>query len=72
VIHSEYKTKKHYLDIFLEKIPDRNINYEVVLELKYVKKTQSNALEKVILGVRTQLEGYMRSERFTRKAIKGF
>lgn len=72
MIHSEYETKKQYPDIFLEKIPDRNINYEVVLELKYVKKSQADTLEKVISGVRTQLDGYMRSERFTRKNIKGF
>jgi hypothetical protein len=38
-IHSEYETKHGFPDIFIEKMPDKPINYEIVLELKYVKKS---------------------------------
>jgi Predicted AAA-ATPase/PD-(D/E)XK nuclease superfamily len=75
-IHSEYESKRTYPDIFLERIPDRKINYEVVLELKYVKKS---ALEKdpeklntVVAEAQTQLNGYMATERFSRPDVRGF
>ncbi len=71
-IHSEYESKRTYPDIFLERIPDRKINYEVVLELKYVKKSKEDTLEKTIEEAQTQLNGYMTTERFSRPNVKGF
>ena len=38
-IHSEYESNHGFPDIFIEKMPDKPINYEIVLELKYVKKS---------------------------------
>lgn len=71
-IHSEYESKRTYPDIFLERIPDRKINYEVVLELKYVKKSAADTVETVIAEAKTQLKGYMQSERFSRPDVRGF
>lgn len=71
-IHSEYEAKKGYPDIFLEKMPNRPVKYEIVLELKYVKKSAEKTLEKVIQQAETQLDEYMTSERFSRPDVRGF
>jgi hypothetical protein len=71
-IHSEYESKKGYPDIFLEKMPNRPVKYDIVLELKYVKKSAKNTLEKVIEQAESQLDEYMRSERFSRPDVLGF
>ena len=71
-IHSEYESKRTYPDIFLERVPDRKINYEVVLELKYVKKSTMDKLDDIITEAQTQLNGYMTSERFSRPDVRGF
>ena len=71
-IHSEYESKKGYPDIFLERMPNRPIKYDIVLELKYVKKSAKNTLEKVIEQAESQLGEYMRSERFSRPDVLGF
>jgi Predicted AAA-ATPase/PD-(D/E)XK nuclease superfamily len=71
-IHSEYESKRTYPDVFLERIPDRKINYEVVLELKYVKKSKEDKLAGVITDAQTQLNGYMTTQRFSRPDVKGF
>ena len=75
-IHSEYESKRTYPDIFLERIPDRKINYEVVLELKYIKKSavekDADKLDNVIKEAQTQLNGYMQTERFSRPDVRGF
>ncbi len=71
-IHSEYESKKGYPDIFLERMPNRPIKYDIVLELKYVKKSAQNTLGKVIEQAESQLDEYMRSERFSRPDVLGF
>jgi hypothetical protein len=72
LIHSEYESRKAYPDIFLERIPGRMMNYEVVLELKYVKKSHTNTLPQVIQEAEQQLSTYMQSERFARPDVRGF
>jgi Predicted AAA-ATPase/PD-(D/E)XK nuclease superfamily len=71
-IHSEYESKRTYPDIFLERVPDRKIIHEIVLELKYVKKSAEGTLKDVIAEAQTQLNGYMATERFTRPDVRGF
>jgi hypothetical protein len=71
-IHSEYESKRTYPDIFLERIEDRKINFEVVFELKYVKKSAEDKLASVITEAQTQLNGYMATERFSRPNVRGF
>jgi hypothetical protein len=71
-IHSEYEARKGYPDIFLERIPGRIMNYEVVLELKYLKKSQESSLPKVVEEAKNQVNGYLQSERFSRPDVRGF
>ncbi len=71
-IHSEYEARKGYPDIFLERIPGRMMNYEIVLELKYLKKSQESSLQSVIEAAKNQVNEYLQSERFSRSDVKGF
>ncbi|MDZ7880627.1 MAG: AAA family ATPase [Saprospiraceae bacterium] len=82
-IHSEYESGRGYPDIFLERLIPV-VKYEVVLELKYVKKTTTDKvtkvvthttkeqLDKIIAEAEAQLNGYMTSKRFDRPDIRGF
>ena len=82
-IHSEYESGRVYPDIFLEKLHP-TVKYEIVLELKYVKKTEKDKdtktvqktsldkLENIIKEAETQLDGYMQTERFSRPDVRGF
>ena len=83
-IHSEYESKRGYPDIFLERMPNKPLTFDIVLELKYVKKSavkktrvkkaadEKNILEKVVAEAEKQLDGYMTSERFSRPDVRGF
>jgi Predicted AAA-ATPase/PD-(D/E)XK nuclease superfamily len=71
-IHSEYESKRGYPDIFIEKMPDKPINYEIVLELKYVKKSNADKINTIVAEAAAQLHGYMTSERFSRPDVRGF
>jgi Predicted AAA-ATPase/PD-(D/E)XK nuclease superfamily len=71
-IHSEYESKRGYPDIFIEKMPDKPINYEIVLELKYVKKSNADKIQTIVAEAEAQLHGYMTSERFSRSDVRGF
>jgi hypothetical protein len=71
-IHSEYESRKGYPDVFLERIPNRMMNYEIVLELKYLKKSQASSLPKVAEDAENQVNEYLKSERFSRPDVKGF
>lgn len=71
-IHSEYEARKGYPDIFLERMPNRPLKYDVVLELKYVKKSKEDTLPGVIAEAEAQLDHYMNSERFSRPDVRGF
>ena len=82
-IHSEYESGRGYPDIFLERHHPA-AKYEIVLELKYVKKTETDKetklvqktgktrLDKEIKDAETQLDTYMASERFARPDVRGF
>ena len=71
-IHSEFENRRGYPDIFIEKMTDKPINYEIVLELKYVKKSAKKTLNDVIAEAQIQLDGYMKSARFSRPDVRGF
>jgi hypothetical protein len=71
-IHSEYEARKGYPDVFLERIPGRMMNYEIVLELKYLKKSQENSLPQVSGEAENQVNEYLQSERFSRPDMRGF
>jgi Predicted AAA-ATPase/PD-(D/E)XK nuclease superfamily len=71
-IHSEYEAKRGYPDIFLERMANKPLKFDIVLELKYVKKSAANTVDKVIKDTETQLDGYMKSDRFNRPDVRGF
>ena len=67
-VHSEYETEKGYADIFLEAIRGYDPNYQIAIELKYIKKTDKNAdykklgdsdVQKLLTDAEKQLTNYM-------------
>jgi Predicted AAA-ATPase/PD-(D/E)XK nuclease superfamily len=82
-IHSEYESGRGYPDIFLERFLPI-LKYEIVLEIKYVKKTEKDLqtnkiqrtsrekLNKVAAEAAIQLDTYMKTERFSRPDVRGF
>jgi hypothetical protein len=72
MIHSEYEVKRTYPDIFLERIPSKNISYEIVFEIKYATKNKADSLPLKIKEAQTQLDGYMKSARFSRPNVRGY
>jgi hypothetical protein len=63
-IHSELEAERGYLDIFLRERPPFEIDYEWVLELKYVRKEElERELEQVKLEGEEQLRRYMEKVR---------
>lgn len=71
-IHSEYETGRGYVDIFLERLPGVSLDFDVAIELKYVKKSERDKADSVAKEAKTQLEGYLQTERFNRPDIRGF
>jgi hypothetical protein len=71
-IHSEYESRRGFPDIFIEKKPNTIVKYEIVLELKYLKKKEENRLPQFLAEAQTQLDEYMRSERFSKPDVRGF
>jgi hypothetical protein len=72
-IHSEYEARKGYPDIFLERIHEgRGMPKDIVLELKYVKKSKEHTLPQVIVEAEIQLAEYLKSERFNRPDVMAF
>jgi hypothetical protein len=79
-IHSEYEAKRGYPDIFLERMPNKPLTFDVVLELKYVKKSAvkkateegEDLLAKIVTQAEKQLDGYMTSARFNRPDVRGY
>ena len=72
MVHSEYESGRQYPDIFLEKVPDRIINYEIVIELKYLKKKEEDKITAKRTEAKNQLESYLQTERFQREEVLGF
>ena len=79
-IHSEYEVKRGYPDIFLERMPHKPLKFDIVLELKYVKKSAvkkateagEDLLAKVVTQAEKQLDEYMKSPRFARPDVRGY
>lgn len=71
-IHSEYETGRGYVDIFLERMPDTLITFDVMIELKYVKKKEANTVAAAAKEARAQIQDYLQTERFARPDVRGF
>jgi hypothetical protein len=71
-VHSEYESRRGFPDIFIARMSDKKINFEIVLELKYLKKKDAASLDTVVEQATTQLNEYMTSARFARPDVRGF
>jgi hypothetical protein len=71
-IHSEYETGRGYADIFLERMRDAALPYDVLLELKHVKKSDMGKAEAVVEETRGQLRRYLQTARFAQSEMRGF
>jgi Predicted AAA-ATPase/PD-(D/E)XK nuclease superfamily len=72
-IHSEYETNWSYMDVFLEAIRGQKPQYEVTMELKYVKKAGKKAVDTLLKAAKVQLQSYLDTPKFnTRTNIKSF
>jgi hypothetical protein len=72
-IHSEYETKRTYVDIFLEGIKNYNVPFEVAFELKYAKISENINIESELDKAETQLLNYLHSKKFNeRPNVKAF
>jgi hypothetical protein len=72
-IHSEYETDWAYMDIFLEAIRGQKPNFDVTMELKYVKKAGKTAVNTLFKTASEQLQGYLDAPKFnTRTNLKSF
>lgn len=71
-IQSELEAERGYVDIFLRELPQFPVDYEWVLELKYVRKGDAGAIEQVRNDGMKQLKGYMEKVRpQTHRTLKG-
>jgi hypothetical protein len=82
LIHSEYEINSVYPDIFLERIPQAYLKYEIAIELKYVSKrdaakkiaenNEKTVLQQAVEAGTKQINFYMKTERLNRPDVKGF
>lgn len=71
-IQSELEAERGYVDIFLRELPQFPVDYEWVLELKYVRKEDAEAIEQVKNDGMEQLKRYMEEVRpQTHRVLKG-
>ena len=72
-VHSEYETTKGYVDVFLEAIRGYDPDYQIAIELKYIKKNDRTSVPQLLEKAKNQLTDYLVSKKFvTRKGLKGF
>jgi hypothetical protein len=71
IIDSEYETNKGYVDIYLRKPRPlaKEMKYEWLIELKYLKVEDRGKLEKVIKEGKKQIESYKNSRKFEQKFL---
>ena len=62
-IQSELEAERGYIDIFLREMPQFPVDYEWVLELKYVRKEEAKEMERVKNDGMEQLKKYMQKVR---------
>jgi len=71
-IQSELEAERGYVDIFLRETPQFPVDYEWVLELKYVRKRETAEMERVKGEGIEQLKRYMQKVRpQTHRSLKG-
>lgn len=64
---------KDTLTFFLEAIRGYDPDYQIAIELKYIKKNDSTSVPQLLEKAKNQLTDYLVSKKFvTRKGLKGF
>ncbi|MEO0042050.1 MAG: hypothetical protein RL329_1498 [Bacteroidota bacterium] len=72
-ISSEEEQQRRYIDIHLEAMRGYKPKYEIVFELKYVKKKDTAAIEDVLAAGVIQLKQYLVLKKYlNRKNLRGF
>jgi hypothetical protein len=66
-LHTEYETDWKFMDVFLEPIRGYKVNFEVALELKFVRKAGKVAINTIFKNAAIQLKGYLESEKFKQR-----
>jgi hypothetical protein len=73
-LHSEYETGRGYVDLFLERLRDAGLPYDIAIELKHVKKKDRAEAEAdaEAEAAKKQMAAYMQTARFARPDVRGF
>jgi len=69
VIYDEFPALQGFNDLFIQKAPNSTARYEVLIELKYIKKgdTTDAKIEKKLADGICQIEEYMKDERLVKR-----
>ena len=74
-VYDEFPALQGFNDLFIQKAPNSTARYEVLMELKYIKKsdTTKEKIEEELADGIGQIEKYMKDERLARrKSLKKF
>jgi len=69
-VYDEFPALQGFNDLLIQKAPNSTAKYEVLIELKYIKKaaTTKEQIEKALLEGIHQIESYMKDERLAKRA----
>ena len=74
-VYDEFPSLQGFNDLFIQKAPNSTSRYEILMELKYIKKgdTTEQKIEEEVADAKRQIERYMGDERLARrKSLKKF
>lgn len=66
-INSEFEINRKYVDLLLELQPDYKGKYSFILELKYLKRDESEKYEEIKRNGIEQLQNYLKIENLNKK-----
>jgi len=70
-VYDEYEVKNGYIDLLLLR-RDRNIKYDILIELKYLKKDEEKLYDKVLSEAKEQINRYILDDRIDKESIKKY
>jgi len=74
-VYDEFPSLQGFNDLFIQKAPNSTARYEVLIEFKYIKKSDTTdaKIEEEVAAGKCQIEKYMGDERLARrKSLKKF
>jgi len=68
-VYDEFPSLQGFNDLFIQKAPNSTARYEVLIELKYIKKSDTTdvKIEEEVVAAKRQIEKYMGDERLGRR-----